>query len=416
MFLKRSLAMKKFCKIFFIFMAVILMFNANVEAKLSDSVNNFGWKFLQTQDKNKNIFYSPYSLCAALSIVANGATDTTQKEILSVFDAESVESLNDGFKDFRAVMEKNYTGDRLLKESNLMLVNKKFSARGIDADFKNVLKKVYNSEVRTADFENNLDGEKKKISAWVAKSTDNFIPNYSAAPTADTVVDLLNVIYFKGGWDIPFEKRSTHDRNFTNSNGSKIEVPMMFQIFESSIAYCEDDKYKAIALPYKKNDYKNVAEMILILPKDANNLNIAEDWNAETFDYKKNFLQNLKGTFQGEVYVRLPKLDLDIKNDVVDNLKSLGISRAFTDGAEIFHVVNDTALKIDKVLHQAKLKVDEQGTEAAAVTEVVMLEAAAVPDQFRKPRVTFYAERPFLFVIRDVESEINLFVGVANSF
>ena len=406
--------MKKFCKIFFVFMAVILM-SANVEAKLSDSVNNFGWKYFQTQGKEENIFYSPYSLCAALSIVANGATGDTRKEILSALDAESIDDLNGNFKNFRAVM-KNYTGDRLLKESNLMLVNKKFSDQGIDADFKNVLEKIYRSEIRTADFANDLVGEKKKISAWVAQSTDNFIANYSAAPTANTVVDLLNVIYFKGGWEYPFDKSDTHDRIFTNRNGSTLQVPMMFQIFENSIAYCEDDKYKAISLPYKKIDDKVVAEMCLILPKDEKNLNVVESWSGESFDYQQNFFRNLKSNFHGEVYVRLPKMNLDLKNDVVKNLKSLGISRAFTNGAEIFHVVKDTNLKIDKVFHQAKLQVDEQGTEAAAVTEVVMLEGMAMPGAYRKPRAVFYADRPFLFVIRDVESEINLFVGAINSY
>lgn len=392
------------------------MLSANVEAKISDSVNNFGWKYFQTLGKDKNIFYSPYSLCAALSIVANGASDSTQKEILSALGAESVEGLNDGFKNFSEVMEKNYTGDRLLKESNLMLVNKKFSGRGIDADFKNVLKKIYRSEVRTADFENNLDGEKKKISAWVAKSTDNFIPNYAASPTAETVVDLLNVIYFKGGWEIPFDKHDTRDRTFTNKNGTKSQVPMMFQTFDSNIAYCEDDKYKAIALPYKKVDYKNVAEMILILPKEENNLNVAEMWSSESLEYKKNFLQKLRSYFYGGVYVRLPQLDLDIKNDVVDNLKEIGIDRAFTDDAEFFNIIKATRLKIDKVLHQAKLKVDEQGTEAAAVTEIVMFEATGVSPENRKPLKYFYADRPFLFIIRDVETETNLFVGAANNF
>ena len=405
--------MKKLFKNIFVVLVIFLL-STNVEAKLSDSVNNFSRNYYKMLDKKKNIFYSPYNICAALSIIANGASNDTQKEILSAMSSDSAESLNDDFKNFRAIMEKNYTGDRLLKESNLMLVNKKFANRGINFDFKNVLENIYHSEVRTADFENNLNGEKKKITAWVAKSTDNFIPNYSASPTADTVVNLFSVIYFKGGWEYPFDKSDTRERKFTNHNGSKSDIPMMFQIFENSIAYCEDEKYKAISLPYKKLDDKTVAEMVLILPKDEDNFNIAEDWSNEDFDYRKNFLGSVKGRFDGEVYVRLPKLDLDIKNDIVENLKPVGINLAFTDNAEIFHVVNDTSLKIDKVFHQAKLQVDEQGTEAAAVTEVVMLEAAAVPFDRQKRKVFFYADRPFLFVIRDVESETNLFVGTVN--
>ena len=307
-------------------------------------------------------------------------------------------------------MQKNYTDDIFLKDANLMLVNKKFSAKGINSKFEDTLKNIYKSEVRVADFENDLNGEKKKITSWIAKNTNNFIPNYEASPTADTVVNLFNVIYFKGSWEYPFEKRDTRTRTFTNVDNTKSQVPMLFQIFEDSVSYYEDEKYKAISLPYKKN----LSAMYLILPKDNKNLNVVEDWNSESLDYQENFLRNLNGNFNGEVYVRLPKLDFNIKNEIVGNLRSIGISRAFTNDAEFFNIVNDTSLKIDKVFHQAKLQLDEEGTEAAAVTEIVMLEATAMPFDRQKRKVFFYAERPFLLVIRDIESETNLFVGAVN--
>ena len=120
--------------------------------------------------------------------------------------------------------------------------------------------------------------------------------------------------------------------------------------------------------------------------------------------------------FDGEVVVRLPKFELDIENNLVENFKAMGIKKSFTDDAEFFYIVKDTSLKIGNAQHRAKVKVDEQGTEAAAVTEITIVEATAVPD-FQPPRrVYFLAERPFLFVIRDVESDTILFAGAVNKF
>lgn len=398
-------------------MAVIFMLTSNAQAKLSDSVNNFSWKYFNTLDRQENIFYSPYSLTAALSIVANGATEKTQAEILTALNADSVESLNADFKNFHDLATKNYTGDRILKDSNLILINKNFIGNGINKNFQSVAKNFYQSEIDSADFENNLNGEKKKISAWVAKSTDNFISNYQAIPTALTVVDLLNVVYFKGKWQIPFQPNKTRELFFTNLDGSKVKTEMMTETFKDSIIYFEDEKYKAVELRYKALENKKVVSMYLILPKNKADLNIAESWNSETFDYKTNFFAALKNSyvFDGKVFVQIPKVTMDIKNNLVKNFKAMGINRAFTNDAEFFNIVKDVSLKIDNATHQAKVEIDEQGTRAAAVTEITMLETTALPPQYRKT-AEFIADRPFLFVIRDAETETDLFVGVMNKF
>lgn len=407
----------KFKKFILTLMAVIFMLTSNAQAKLSDSVNNFSWKYFNTLDRHENIFYSPYSLTAALSIIANGATEKTQAEILTALNADSVESLNADFKNFHDLATKNYTGDRILKDSNLILINKNFIGNGINENFQSVAKNFYQSEIDSADFENNLNGEKKKISAWVAKSTDNFISNYKAMPTALTVVDLLNVVYFKGKWQIPFQPNKTRELFFTNLDGSKVKTEMMTETFNDSIIYFEDEKYKAVELRYKALENKKVVSMYLILPKNKADLKIAESWNAETFDYKKNFFVALKNAyvFDGKVFVQIPKVTMDIKNNLVKNFKAMGINRAFTNDAEFFNIVKDVSLKIDNATHQAKVEIDEQGTRAAAVTEITMLETTALPPQYRKT-AEFIADRPFLFVIRDAETEIDLFVGIMNKF
>lgn len=155
--------------------------------------------------------------------------------------------------------------------------------------------------------------------------------------------------------------------------------------------------------------------MYLILPAD-DDLDVADTWNAETFEYREKFFDALKNSpaFDGEVVVRLPKFESDIENNLVENFKAMGMKKSFTDAAEFFNIVKDTPLKIDNVQHRAKVKVDEQGTEAAAVTEVVMVKATAAPNFQPPQRVYFIANRPFLFVIRDVDSGVILFAGVVN--
>ena len=271
----------------------------------------------------------------------------------------------------------------------------------------------YKSDVREANFSGDLDGEKKKISRWVSDKTKNFIPNYKSIATADTVTDLLNVVYFKGDWSIPFKARNTGKNDFKNRDGSTVKVDMMREVFDHEIAYVENDKFKGIKLPYNAN-----AAMLLILPKDDDALNVAELWNAETLSARADFLDGLRNSFafRGEVVVRIPKFELDIENNLVENFKAMGIKKSFTDDAEFFNIVKDKLLKIGNAQHRAKVKVDEQGTEAAAVTEITMVETTAAPD-FKPPRrVYFLAERPFLFVIRDVESDTILFAGAVNKF
>ena len=372
--------------------------------------DDFCWKYFATLNRNENIFYSPYGINAALSILANGASGDTRQEILNALAADNVEALNDAHKNFSAIVAKTYGGESLFLESNLLLVDKKIIGQGLNQNFQSVVTNIYKSEVSSADFAGNLSGVKEKISRFVNDKTNGFITNYKSIATADTLTDLLNVVYFKGDWAMPFEAIDTRKHTFKNRNGSKVKVDMMNQSFEKEIAYRADETFKAIALPYKRG-----AVMYLILPVDDNALNVAELWNAQSLSYRADFLAALKNTsdFKEEVIVRLPKFELDIENNLVASLKAMGMTKSFSDAAEFFNIVNGASLKIDNAQHRAKVKADETGTEAAAITEISM-RATAMPPQFRPREVYFLAERPFLFVIRDVESDVILFAGVVN--
>ena len=384
-------------------MALIFALNVSAAfaAGISNSVNNFGWNYYKTLDKDENIFYSPYSIAAALSMLSNGAIGRTKQEILDALYSDSIKNLNDGFANFHGV-----------NSANLLLIDKKYSGNGINSRFKNKVEKIYGSEVAIADFENNLTGEKARITDWVKKHTNNFIPNYKSIARQDTAVDLLNVIYFKEDWLDAFYQSDTRQKNFFNKDGSISKVDMMNRIFEDKISYYADEKYRGVELPYKNSN----AALFIILPVDEDNLNIADDWNAENISYCEDFLNKIQTAplFDGEVHLALPKFELDIKNNLVEKLWQVGIQRAFTDYAEFYNIINGVSLKIDDAAHQAKIKVDEQGTEAAAVTEITMVETTAMAPDF-KSIVKFRADIPFVFVIRDIPSKINLFTGTINT-
>jgi len=380
--------------------------NIEPARNLSTSVDEFCWKYFATLNRDENIFYSPYGINAVLSILANGATGDTLKELLNALEVDNLENLNDGHKNFSAFVAKNYDN---FAEANLLLIDKKIIGRGLDKNFKRVVNDVYKSDVREANFSGDVEGEKQKISRWGSEKTKNFIPNYKSIATANTVTDLLNVVYFKGTWAIPFKARNTAPQNFKNLDDSIKEVDMMNEAFDDKIAYFENDDFKAIKLPYNAN-----AAMYLIMPRDDKVLNVAELWNNYTA--RANFLNSLSksSTFGGKVVVRLPKFELDIENNLVENFKAMGIKKSFSDAAEFFNIVKDTSLKIGNAQHRAKIKVDEQGTKAAAVTEITMLETTATPNFEPPRRVYFIADRPFLFLIRDIESNVTLFAGVVN--
>ena len=400
-------------KVFSVLFLIIFLLNSTALAapnELPKTVNNFNWNYFKNLDKDKNIFYSPYSIAAAFSVIANGATAQTQKEILSALSAKNVKILNDGFKNFRADMKKNYRGGVTLKEADLILIDKNFIGKGINSKFKDTVEDFYDAQIDAANFTGNLGGEKLRIKNFVAENTDNFISDYQSSAEENTVLDLLNVIYFKGDWQNKFDSAKTWKSYFTNKNGSKVRLQMMAQSFKDKIRYYADEKFMAIELPYQDN----LAAMYLILPRMENTLNVAEMWDAEENFYKENFLANLKSApiFDGTVEVFLPKFELDIKNNLTEDLQKMGIRRAFTDSAEFSNIIKKTKLKISNATHQAKVTVDETGTEAAAVTEIVMVKSTAAPTP---PHVIYFrADRPFLFVIRDVNSDVDLFTGAVN--
>jgi len=205
----------------------------------------------------------------------------------------------------------------------------------------------------------------------------------------------MNAIYFKGQWTTPFNPELTYPVQFNGVNRSK-ETDMMFS--DEDILGYEDDNYKSICLPY--GDDERFA-FIAVLPQN-DILSYIENMTVES-------LSSILTTFdkKDEARILIPKFEMEEKLSLNDTLKSLGMETAFTDSAD-FSEITDSQLFISEVLHKAKIKVDEEGTEAAAVTAITFETTAMMPmNQFE-----FYADRPFIFFIVDTDNKTVLFSGI----
>ena len=400
-----------------------------MDTMLSDTISRFNHEYLSTIEKSDNIFYSPYGIATVLSIAANGADGETKKELLHALGCEAVP--NEEYGEFQKRFGKLYAKSVFLISSNLLLLGEKSVADAINPDFIKTVTNFYQSEIREADFAHDLAGERERIRAWVDEKTQHIIPDYQSVVTDDAVLNFLNVICFKGEWAHEFDEglkdgvlSSRKLRHiFGNKDGSESNVKFMSKEFWCSIPYYEDEKYKGIALPYRKDWDKNqtATAMLVIMPKDENDRNIAEEWVSETVDYQREFMQSIKDSSDEIIVdVHLPKFELTTNHDVKKSLAKMGVNLAFSDFAEFSSMVDygkiKDGVKIGSISHQAKIEVDENGTEAAAVTEMIPLFWGFFPIPTPRPRchVEFHAYRPFLFIIQDLASGIDLFTGVVN--
>ena len=398
--------MKKFLIALTLLLGVTTCAGAEPANILAKSVNDVCWKYFATLERNENIFYSPYGIHTALSTLANGASGDTRKEILAVLGTDDLDALNDARADFSAAVKKNYRGENVLGDFNLILIDKKFFNRGLDKNFKRVATDVYDSELRKFNFAGNADAESQKISRWVTDKTKGFVTNFYPFSLPNAQVDIFNLIYFKGKQALSFRIENISEGNFTGLDGSRGSISMMNNVFKGEISYRADDKFKGIELPHTSN-----TAISLILPVDDNALNVAELWNAQTIDYRADFLDALKNApaFDGEVFVRMPHSVFEYEDSIVKNFLNMGIRRVFTDDAKL-NIVKDTPLKLSGANIYAKLDLSEHDTK------VTIVDATDVLNNLPPCDVYFTANRPFLFVIRDIESGVILFAGVMNKF
>ena len=262
--------------------------------------------------------------------------------------------------------------------------------------FLNTLAQNYDTGVNLLDFINSPEPSRVTINNWVSNETNDkindLIPQGAITPTTRLV--LTNAIYFDAAWEYPFSGDKTSNGTFNLLDGSTVSVPMMNN--EASYGYIKGNGYRAVELPYSGDQIA----MDIIMP-DAGNFTAFE--SGMTADSVSGIINNLQVK---SLNLTMPMFNFDSSFSLKDALSSLGMPIAFSDQADFSGMTGNTDLNIADVVHKAYVAVDEQGTEAAAATGVIMSAMAAMQNP-----ITIDINQPFIFVIRDIQTGSILFVG-----
>ncbi len=344
-----------------------------------------------------NIFISPFSVSTVLQMAGNGASGATGTEMQHVLKTTSLPagSLNEACRNLNQSLTS-------LPDVTLNLANGIWYQNGIRLKpaFVAENKNYFLAELAGVDF-----GDPKSvdtINRWAEKKTRGKIKDVVQFPFPPlTRVILANAIYFKGKWDRPFDKRETKPHTFHLSGGGEKQAPMMWQ--HGTFSYQAGDGYQAVRLPYAGGRL----QMYLFLP-DANSspAKLLAGLNSGTWrDKILSHFEDREGT------LALPRFKLNYDVELNDPLKVLGMRQAFTAGIADFSAMAGEPLYISKVKQKSFVDVNEEGTEAAAVTTVGVAAMGIIEPV--KP-FEMIVDRPFFFVIEDSETQSILFMGIVS--
>lgn len=359
--------------------------------ELVSANTRFGFKLLAEvykQDAGKNIFISPLSISIALSMTYNGAAGETQQAMAETLELEEMdlEEVNQANAELRADLE---TSDPKVE---LTIANSLWARKGFEfnPDFLNRNQQFFDAKITTLDFSDPKATE--IINQWVNANTKGKIEKIVEGIDPQTVMFLINAIYFKGTWKLKFDKSETRDGVFHLSDGTQKQVQMMFR--DGGYPYYEGENFEAAKLPYGDGQ----VNMYIFLPHRSSNLNeFLKNLNTKNWTRWVSRFREVADDSE----IMLPRFKLEYETSLNDALKALGMEAAFDNRANFDGMA--PGLFISEVRHKAIVEVNEEGTEAAAVTTVRVGECAAP---------IFIVDRPFFFAIRDDWTGTMLFMGI----
>lgn len=375
---------------------------APVYAEFIDGVNQFGIDLFHAIAEDENVFYSPLSTAYALGMTYAGARENTAAEMRSALRITvSDDAFHAGFNrlslDLASRNRAPEQTDDGEKSVELSLVDAAWAQTGYDfvPAYLDLLAQQYGAGVRLLDFGSAPEPSRAIINDWVSDQTQGRIVDLLplGSITGDTRLVLTNALYFKATWLRPFEKNSTSDAAFTTLAGADVMVPTMHAL--QSVTYAAGSNYQIIDLPF----FGDELAMSIVLPAEGSFHAVRDAMSTAWLSDAREAMQ------QTAVQVALPRFRFVWEVDLDDPLKSLGIQEAFTSGvADFTGITPPQVLHITDVLHKAFVGVDEDGTEAAAATAVVLSEWG-VPDS-----VEFTVDRSFLVLVSDTTGAL-LFCG-----
>lgn len=354
--------------------------------------NDFAFELLRKTIENnddENVFLSPMSVSIALGMALNGAENETETQIASVLQLRDMTyaEINEYYK----IMQSNLPNvDPKVKLSiaNAVWYDMQFDVK---QSFLDVNAENFDAYIKMLNFKSpaSLD----TINSWCSRKTNKLIPTILDEIPAEAVMYLTNAIYFKGLWSKKFDKKNTREAEFRNQSNQNVRVNMMS--LKDTFMYYEDETAQYLTMPYGGKAFS----MTVMLPVEGK----STDSLLVGFDATK--WQNIQTGMTGrEVQVFMPRLKVENKFKLKETLEDMGMPVAFTPMAN-FSGISDTPVMISDVIHKTYVTVDEEGTEAAAVT-AVQFEYTSIPEY-----KLFNVNRPFVFIISEKSTGVILFAG-----
>ena len=361
--------------------------------ELIESDNAFGINLFRTvlanEEAEKNIMISPLSVSLALSMTYNGAEGETKLAMEQVMEMtglslEEINQLNKQLVDALLAHDPQV----ILEIANSIWYRNDFT---ILPDFISRNENYYNAAVRALDFSDPATID--VINDWVSEKTHEKIDKIVEQITPDSFMFLINAIYFKGAWRYEFDKKATVDGPFFLNGEQSVEVPMMKMEVDANML--QNDLFTALELPYGKGNWS----MFLFVPNyDKEIKDVVESFTTQNWNVWMNGFTEMK-----DVSVNLPKFKFAYEISLKEALMGMGMEVAFTNAADFSGILEGGQLLINDVKHKTFIEVDEEGTEAAAVTSVE-INLTSIGNYFS-------ANKPFLYAIAEKSSGTILFVG-----
>lgn len=358
---------------------------------VSEAVNAFGFELLAELTAGRgNAVTSPLSVSALLAMVLAGAGSETAQAMQKVLHLDNPRDPRVG----ALLRELADTNEVTLSVSNALWANKGAS---FEQDYLDFVRDTFGATVEEADLGSQETAD--AIDRWVRERTEGRIEDIAAdlgLPNPQALLVLLNAVYFLGRWTTPFDPAATRDESFTLADGSKVTVPLMHQR-NQELGYGERDGYRVLRLPYGKEGRYG---MEVFLPDEDANLETllasldAQEWRAAVDSLEKRKLDE----------IAMPRFELRWEGALTEPLSRLGMGVAFSPDSD-FRPMSPADPWLDVVVHKTWIRVDENGTEAAAVTGGAMVTSAPL-----NPLV-FRVDRPFAFAISDAKTGALLFLG-----
>lgn len=348
----------------------------------------------------ENFISSPLSLSMALSMLANGTDGNTRSEILNALDLNpddirTANKLNKKLMDNLPDMDKK----SMVRLANALWMDSSIPAKSIQTEFLDILSDCYYAPCTFLDDISSLESM-KIINDWAETNTNGVIRDFLKEPLSkNTVFALMNALYFKGQWTKKFDEKKTATEVFHNADGDLVHVKMMHNPSLSCQTY-QEDTYKIAALKYGNGAY----QLIIVLPNEGlDPVETFADINVE------DLTELIKGNFYTtKLDVKLPRFIIESELDMIPMMKGLGMEQAFANGdfSAMFTELTEP-LSIGKIKQKARIEVDEEGTEAAAVTIISGELMSPGPMETNE----FYVDHPFAFAIAERSTGAILFAG-----